>query len=302
MREPGTRIISWNTNRRSGQAPAQVRALLERTPDIVALQEVTPTTVPMLLKALRDGGLTQFRSTVGLSGAPNTPRPRTYGVLIASRYPLIDEPVGALRASWEEKALTAVFEAPVGALELHTVHVPPGSSHAWVKVEVLESVYQCLARTGARPRILCGDFNTPQWELSSGEVVTWAQRLDASGRVRPMRRKRKGSASRWDAAERNILTGLATFGFSDAFRSLHGYAVDTGSWVLRRRDREVRRRFDHLFASAELRVVQCRYLHEWRDAGLSDHAAIEADVAVAEGARSDGALNGVRDPTTLIAR
>jgi exonuclease III len=269
MREPGTRIISWNTNRRSREAPAQVRALLERTPDIVALQEVTPTTVPMVLKALRDGGLTQFRSTVESLALPKTPRPRTYGVIIASRYPTIDDPEVALHASWKEKALTAVFQTPVGALEVHTVHVPPGSSHAWVKVEVLESVFRSLARTDARPRILCGDFNTPQWELSSGEVVTWAQRLDASGRVRPMRRKRKGSASRWDAAERNVLTGLAAFGFCDAFRSLHGYAVDAGSWVLRRRDREVRRRFDHLFASAELRVVQCRYLHEWRDAGLT---------------------------------
>ena len=42
-----TRIISWNTNRRrSGEAVAQARALLSRTPDIVALQEVTPGQVP----------------------------------------------------------------------------------------------------------------------------------------------------------------------------------------------------------------------------------------------------------------
>jgi endonuclease/exonuclease/phosphatase family metal-dependent hydrolase len=189
---------------------------------------VTPTTGPALERALRDGGLGQIRSTVRAL-APNTLRPRTYGVLIASRYPLTDDPEVALHVPWEEKALTAVFEAPVGTLEVHTVHVPPGSSHAWVKVEVLESVYRCLARTGVRPRVLCGDFNTPQWELSSGEVVTWAQRLDASSVVRSMRRKRGGSASRWDAAERNILTGLAAFGFRDAFRSLHGYTVDTGS-------------------------------------------------------------------------
>ena len=97
-----------------------------------------------------------------------------------------------------------------------------------------------------------------------------------------MRRKRGGSATRWDAAERNILTGLAPFGFRDAFRSLHGYSIDAGSWVLRRGDRVVRRRFDHIFVSAELRVAQCQYLHEWREAGLSDHAPIEADVAIGE--------------------
>jgi exonuclease III len=272
------RIISWNTNHRRREA-AQAEALLSRVPDIVALQEVTLATLPMLMRVLRHGGLAHVRATVGVDAASITRGPRRYGVLIASRYPQGDNPEVALRSPWDEKVLTVVVETPFGALEVHTVHVPPGSSHAWMKVEVLESVYRCLARAGTRPRVLCGDFNTPQWELSSGEVVTWAQRLDASGRVRAMRRKRKGSASRWDAAERNILTGLASFGLRDAFRSLHGYTVDTGSWALRRRDRTVTRRFDHLFASTELRVVQCRYIHEWREAGLSDHSPIEANFA-----------------------
>ena len=268
------RIISWNTSHRRREA-AQAEALLSRVPDIVALQEVTLATLPVLMKVLQHGGLTHVGSTVGADSAAITRGPRSYGVLIASRYPLVDDLECALKVHWQEKALTSVCQTPACEVEVHTVHVPPGSSHAWVKVEVLESVYRCRARAGTRPRVLCGDFNTPQWELSSGEVVTWAQRLDASGRVRAMRRKRKGSASRWDAAERNVLTKLGTFGYRDAFRSLHGYEVEAGSWLVRRSGREVLRRFDHLFVSAELRVIKCRYVHEWRAAGLSDHAAQE---------------------------
>jgi hypothetical protein len=37
---------------------------------------------------------------------------------------------------------------------------------------------------GGRHTLPCGDFNTPQCELSPGEIVTWAQRVDTLGRVR----------------------------------------------------------------------------------------------------------------------
>jgi endonuclease/exonuclease/phosphatase family metal-dependent hydrolase len=34
--------------------------------------------------------------------------------------------------------------------------------------------------------------------------------------------------------------------------------------------------FDHIFASVPLNTIACEYLTAWREAGLSDHAAIEA--------------------------
>jgi len=35
-------------------------------------------------------------------------------------------------------------------------------------------------------------------------------------------------------------------------------------------------RLDHVLASDGLGLVACDYVHEWRQAGLSDHSAIEA--------------------------
>ena len=186
-----------------------------------------------------------------------------------------------MRVPWAEKALSMTAWLPSGPLDVHVVHVPPGSSNGWVKVEVLEALYHHLACESARPRLLCGDFNTPQAELPSGEVVTWGQRIDEAGRVRPRRVVRGRPAAQWDAAERNVLTGLAAFGLRDVFRSLHGYQVPAASWVLRYRTRVIPRRFDHIFASPHILAVRCDYLHEWRKAGLSDHAAIEADLEVA---------------------
>ena len=51
------RLISWNRNGRRGTVASQATALLDRDPDVVALQEVTQTSLPMLRDALRAGGL-----------------------------------------------------------------------------------------------------------------------------------------------------------------------------------------------------------------------------------------------------
>jgi hypothetical protein len=58
---------------------------------------------------------------------------------------------------------------------------------------------------------------------------------------------------------------------------LAGYSTPEHSWVLTRKSGEVRRRFDHIFASAGLRPTMCHYLHEAREAGLSDHSPMIAE-------------------------
>ena len=126
------------------------------------------------------------------------------------------------------------------------------------------------------PRILCGDFNLPQAEGPGGLVVTWAQRVRTDGTITRCGSVRGGPGETWDAAERNIALGLAMYDLQDVFRALHGYEVSAFSWLLRRRTRSVPRRFDHIFASVSLRPRACVYLHNVRQCGLSDHAAIEA--------------------------
>ena len=272
------KLISWNTNPRR-HVQRQARALLSRLPDIVALQEVTAGSVAAWVQALRAGGLHHARATVAESSAAR-PGPHAYGVLIAGRYPLLDPTSVAFSVpGWDEKALSVLLDTAIGELAMHTVHVPNGSANGWAKVDVLEAVYAGVSvRCRERHTVLCGDFNTPQCELPSGEIVTWAQRLDAAGTVRLVRRIRARPGERWDTAERNILSGLEPFGLRDVFRSLHGSGVDACSWVVRHKGLIRRRRFDHIFASARLRTITCEYLTGWREDGLSDHAAIEAVV------------------------
>jgi exonuclease III len=99
---------------------------------------------------------------------------------------------------------------------------------------------------------------------------------DSRGRLRPER------GERWDAGELGVVPGLRDLGFADAFRALHGYERREPSWTWRRISGHGGGwRLDHVFASAELRALEASYHHSWREAGLSDHAALEVRLAPA---------------------
>ncbi|MEO6923013.1 MAG: endonuclease/exonuclease/phosphatase family protein [Bryocella sp.] len=271
------RLISWNLNGRRSKANAQVAALLEREPDVVAFQEVIRSSLPLLRHALVDGGLVHVADSFSLAPPDFQPYgPRKYGQITASRHPLTATAPEHFPVPWPERVLSVLINCDGDELEVHNTHVPPGSSNGWIKVGVLEGIFTALAVPTTHPRILCGDFNTPQAEMPSGEVVTWAQRRTTGGGWRVVGKLRGGAGADWDAAERLVLTGLADFDLVDVYRALHGYDVSETSWVFTRQGKEIGRRFDHVFASRELQPVSCQYLHDLRKNGLSDHAPIEA--------------------------
>jgi len=238
---------------------------------VVALQEVTANTKTILADGLRSGGLEHVAFSMDAVDTVPGSGPRSLGVLIASRAPIFKLP--ALPVPWPEKTLSVALPTAAGGCEIHAVHVPPGSTNSWVKVEVLEGIARGLALSANRVRVLCGDFNAPQLETPSGALVTWAQRV-TGGTPTVRRRFRGGSGARWDLAERTVLAGALI----DAFRSLHGYDVTEASWYLARNGRVVGRRFDHVFVSPGVRPTLCEYRHEWRTDGLSDHSAIEVEL------------------------
>jgi exonuclease III len=257
------RLITWNVARRIDALAAQAAALARRDPDVVALQEVTARTLALWEAALPAAGLVHVACTLTSADPAREPagRRRT-GVLLAARDPLEPRP-GLLPVPWPETALAAL----VRGIEVHTVHVP-NAANGEIKPRTLAAVRAGLAgRQG--PRVLCGDLNTPRRETPDGAVVSFAR--DGRGRLRPER----GPA--WD--ELGVVPGLRDLGFRDAFRALHGYAAREPSWTWRRiAGHGGGWRLDHVFCSAELRPAACAYHHGWRDDGLSDHSALEADL------------------------
>ena len=268
------RLLTWNLNGRR-HIERQAAAVADRVPDIVALQELTQNSVPRWRDALTTSGMTHLIDSFAHAPSWQPAGPRRYGLLIASRFPLTkvlaEHPV-----PWPERVLTAAVTTPIGVVNLHTAHIPPGSGNGWMKVEMLEAVSAVVAETYDSPTVLCGDFNIPQLEMPDGRIITWGQEMvDGEPCVRG--RWRGGPGIRWDAAERSVMEGGATQHLVDAFRFLHGYGREEFSWFVTRKERFIGRRFDHVFCSRELLISRCEYLHTVRERRLSDHSALELD-------------------------
>ena len=254
------RLVCWNVNKRVREGlRRQVEALERLGPDVVGLQEITPTTSNAWLIGLAAIGLEHGVSSLDLvPEARAQRRPARSGVLLASRWPF------EVRSFWNElrfpeRQISGLIQCPAGPVEVHVVHVPSSGRMQELglrtaKAETFETIYAQLARPSPVPRILCGDFNAPDDELPDGTVVAW------------------GPDKRTKAAELAMLVGLWEHNFIDVFRSLYGYADRAPSWHGSRRGY----RLDHVLASPALRPTACRYVDEVRTERLSDHAAVEA--------------------------
>lgn len=264
------RLITWNVARRSSRIVEQATALARREPDVVALQEVTWRTLPLWRKACELLGLGYVRSSLDDAQPVGGSARRITGVILASRTPLA-EVRDALAMPWRETALSAAAETARGLVEIYCVHVP-NAANGVVKVKSLQAIRRGLEAADPAPRVVCGDFNTPRRELPNGEVISFAR--DSQGRLRPER------GPEWDAAELGVVPGLQDLGYRDAYRSLHGYGTSQPSWTWRRiAEHDGGWRIDHIFASPQLRPIASLYHHAWRDQELSDHSALEADLA-----------------------
>ena len=256
------KLLSWNVAGRTGVMDRQAEGVERREPDLVCLQEVRASTGPRWREALARQGLCYVLDSSVL--AP----PRRLFNLTASRWEL--NPLPGVLAPQAERVLGAVCESPWGQVEVWNAHIPPAPSNGLVKVETCEALFAELARPASRHRVLCGDLNTPRYESEEGEIETFAS-------------NHPEHEQRWDQAERSLLAGLAEWDLSDAFRALNGFGRRDVSWVFHtRRRRRAAHRLDHILAAASLNPTYCDYIHEWREAGLSDHSAMEAIFAPRE--------------------
>ncbi len=256
------RLLSLNVNRASAaRAVLQVAAVATYTPDIVALHEVGTGQIGVYRTALAAAGLSFVVDSVGAVPPPPAETKRRAAVIVASRWACAAVDGLPARVPWRERAVSAVVDSPWGAVTVHCVYVPVGTSDKAAKHGTMRGMYDALAVPHAGHRILCGDFNSPQEEYPDGTI-------------RPFGRGEMAQA------EHDVLRGLAAHDLPDLYRAVNGYPAHEGSWYSPQRNNGFR--LDHIFASRSLGGRECGYLHAFRavppEGGqrLSDHAAMLA--------------------------
>ena len=259
------KLMSWNVNdskikgikKNKSKLDNQIEAIANVKADIVTLQEVSNEVATYFKEKLSEIGLVCVETSHQFEGPPQ------YGVILASRWPFKIQ-LGSFDIPWQKCALSAIIRSDYKEIELHTVHVPNGSNHRCRKIDTFNGIYDVLAQKSKRHRILCGDFNSPKEEYSNGRILTFDEKNE---KCDPIRGK---------DCERKVIRGLAEYDLEDTYTKLYDHKPCEYSWVHRRQGKETRRRLDHIFSSGSLNPKECRYLHDFRESGLSDHSPVYA--------------------------
>jgi len=265
------RVLSWNVNGRvRGTLQQQLECVLAEAPDVLALQEVTLNSYEDWWQGLLAAGYS-VASNVELSRLPypdvDPPVRRKYLNVTATRGRIATLPglsfsdPGQARLAFPEKYLVTRISLGALAVDVHNAHLPPGSSRGELKMQAFQAIRRRIDEPTSVPRVLCGDFNTPQAE-DDESVTTWASSHPAL-------------RDEWDAAERGV---LAHPKLRDLYREQH---PPSEPYPASHYTRGIRRRYDHIYASDELQAVGCRYITDWLEERLSDHAPVEADLILA---------------------
>jgi exonuclease III len=264
--------FTWNTAKRLKSVKEQSNLIITNNPDIVALQEITLNT-EKYFKNLLESNYKNIISSFDLAKNKNILNgKRMFGQIIATNLDLKPLDPMNFKIPWNERVLSVLIKLQNFTLNFHTTHIPPGSSNGWIKIETLEGIYNRVIELKDELNILCGDFNTPKDEDSTNGLMTFAQRIDSKGNLKTKVKLRGGSGDRWDKGERNILLKLKEYGVVDSFRTLFTYNVNEFSWTCKNRDKIIKRRFDHFFASRKFKVMNADYLHQYNN--LSDHSPL----------------------------
>jgi exonuclease III len=237
------RLLVWNLLHGGGaRVPALVDAAMRHEPDVGVLAESRASTTPRLGALFAGRGLPHHLA----SAAP----PRKNGVLVVARHPPQRRPPPAgetVGQRWVEADL------PEHGFRLVACHVPPKIS---IGVEQKDAFWSVLLTRAeellTEPAMIAGDLNTgAPFRDEHRATLYCADRFEQPG-------------------------GL---GWIDAWRRFHGPTRKEWSWVYPRR-RTYGYRLDHVFCTPPLaeRLTGCRYSHDERDRGLSDHSLLLVDL------------------------
>ncbi len=268
------KIVSWNTAKRLKRIDNQIKYIQALGADVVALQEIIPSTEKVFKHSLKSFYPYQISSFELAEDVSILTKKRLFGELLLSKYPLSPKDPRLVSVPWPERILSAKVDLGRISILVHTTHIPPGSSNGWIKVEMISGIVDHLIKNKQRlPQLLCGDFNTPKFESKEVGVVTFGQKIDSSGHPRI-----NCNGAEWDASERSLFEELCKHGILETFRQVHPNDYSSYSWKFIRKGKIFKRRFDHMFASDTLKAVQCKYPVPPPE--LSDHLPIFAEFAV----------------------
>ncbi|MGH2763627.1 MAG: endonuclease/exonuclease/phosphatase family protein [Thermoleophilaceae bacterium] len=263
----GARLLTWNVNGRTeAAAERQIERVLDRGPAVIALQELRRASYALWVERLTAADYS-LASTIDLVALPYPGGAirRRYFNLTAARVPIAPLPglefadPEQARIAFPEKFIATAVALDGTLLEIHNAHLPPGSTRGIAKVHAFQAIHRRVGVARTRPRILCGDFNTPRRE-DDDSIETWAS-------ARP-------NIPEWDEAERLILV-------NPDMRDLYRERRRRGDpYPVSHYTRGMPRRYDHVFGSHEVAAERVCYLTAWLDEGLSDHAAVELDFRV----------------------
>jgi endonuclease/exonuclease/phosphatase family metal-dependent hydrolase len=266
-------ILTWNINRRSAESLAPL-AMLDPKPGIVTLQEVTVGQEPAIIRALESMG---YSAVSSCDAAADEKR---YGNIVAvlGPEPTVIDPQPNL--PWPQLVLHVHAVTSIGTLPVVTVHIPNGSGNGWGKIEALEVLRVLVEGCSGQPLILTGDFNEPRHAWQEERVVTFGhERVGGRWEVESGDWTDEAGKTRvwadWDSAVRWFFESDQRSRLHNAYWDAHG----EGSMEESHRCHGAPRWFDHVFASPDLAVRSCDFLHTWRNDGLSDHSPLLATVA-----------------------
>lgn len=269
------RVTSWNTAKRLKQIEFQIEFLSEHNADVIALQEIIPSTEMIFRDRLKEKYPYQVSS---FELAPNLSllqKKRMFGQLILSKFPTRPLDPNGIAVPWQERVLSCFITVGDHQIMLHTTHIPPGSSNGWIKIQMINGIVDhLLKQQNEHEQILCGDFNTPKFESPETGLVTFGQNINKNGKVTTKKRFRSGLGSVWDMGERSLFEQLPENGILETFRIHNPNDYTSFSWQFLRQDKKFTNRFDHMFASKTLECLDCNYVETaWE---MSDHLPITA--------------------------
>ena len=278
----------------------QLSAVLARKPDVLALQEATSSTYAHWCRGLLEAGYSVV-ANVDLLALPYPEPPyvsppfprrvpggpigqvgqinRTYFNLLAARHPIAMLPGIAfgdreeMRFAFPEKYLAAKVIVDGVEIDVHNAHLPPGVSRGLIKVHAFEAIRRRMDADTHIPRVLCGDFNAPVEEDADGPISQSSGPWSESDQ------------ERWKLAEKRIVDSID---MRDVYRDVHERGLPLPfSHFTGHVDGGTGHRYDHIFASPEIRTESCAYLSEWLEGDdlnrpLSDHAPVEAELSLAK--------------------